>query len=309
MGMNNMKKINVREFVWGRLRGVVGRIIPERTKLYKFLYLNAVKFQSTKRNRRQNSLTFQAHIMDSCNLNCAGCNNFSTLCENGFVDVEVFEKDINRISQLSGGKINKLLLTGGEPLLHPEIIKFIDISRKYFVEGEISLITNGVLLLRQTDEFWKSCKNNNVKVYITPYPIKLNYEEIAKTVNIYNVVLEYFYEGGKNTFRKIPLNFMGCGDILKNFKRCPHSSSCVSLRDGKLYGCQVPAYIDYFDNYFKQGFKVSEKDYIDTYDVKTVDEILDFVCKPIPFCRYCDVDNMEFGIKWKVSKKEISEWI
>jgi len=39
-----------------------------------------------------------------------------------------------------------------------------------------------------------------------------------------------------------------------------------------------------------------------------MDEILDYLCKPIPFCRYCDWRRLKTGVKWSVSKKEISEW-
>lgn len=56
-------------------------------------------------------------------------------------------------------------------------------------------------------------------------------------------------------------------------------------------------------------FKVSENDYIDIYKARNIDEILDFLTKPMPFCRYCDFTNISFGRKWAVSEKKLSEWI
>jgi hypothetical protein len=56
-------------------------------------------------------------------------------------------------------------------------------------------------------------------------------------------------------------------------------------------------------------FTISENDYIDIYRARNMDEILDFLAKPVPFCRYCDFSNISFGRKWTVSKRKLSEWI
>jgi hypothetical protein len=56
-------------------------------------------------------------------------------------------------------------------------------------------------------------------------------------------------------------------------------------------------------------FEVSENDRIDIYKAKDIGEILDFLAKPMQFCRYCDFSNISFGKKWAVSEKKLSEWI
>jgi hypothetical protein len=55
--------------------------------------------------------------------------------------------------------------------------------------------------------------------------------------------------------------------------------------------------------------QIDEKDYIDIYKIKSIDEVFEFLCKPIPFCRYCNTKEPVYGIDWAVSKKEITEWI
>ena len=37
-------------------------------------------------------------------------------------------------------------------------------------------------------------------------------------------------------------------------------------------------------------------------------KILEFLAKPIPFCRYCMVDKVKRGLLWETSKKDIKEW-
>ena len=51
----------------------------------------------------------------------------------------------------------------------------------------------------------------------------------------------------------------------------------------------------------------SNRDFIDIYQVKTIEEVFDFFAKPFPFCKYCKTDETKEVI-WSVSGKDISEW-
>lgn len=109
-------------------------------------------------------LKFEVHLTDKCNLNCKGCMHFSCLCEEtNLLDIHIYENDCKRISELTKGKIDNILLLGGEPLLHPNVKDFLIITRKYFPEisipnriGIIDLVTNGILLHKQSDDFWET---------------------------------------------------------------------------------------------------------------------------------------------------------
>jgi hypothetical protein len=187
-------------------------------------------------------------------------------------------------------------------------LQIADLTRKYLPMSQIEIATNGVLLSKQSNFFWEECNRNKINLIITPYPIKLNMECVLEIATRYNVQLSYFYVGDKNVFMKIPLDIKSRTNYRKNYDRCM-SSNCATLRAGKLYGCYRAYCASFFNGYFGQNFTVSEKDYIDIYKVETVDEILDFECKPTPFCRYCDIDNMKFGIEWGIRNKEIREWV
>ena len=39
-----------------------------------------------------------------------------------------------------------------------------------------------------------------------------------------------------------------------------------------------------------------------------MEEVLNFISKPINFCKYCDIKNRTFNHEWKQSKKDIKEW-
>lgn len=294
------------ECFWGSCRRLIEKVVPETSCLYKWLYLNGAKFHSKRRNRRKERLSFKYHTVDSCNLDCIGCSTFSPLIKDSFVDINSFENDIKRVAEL--GSVEKMELIGGEVLLHPKVKELIEISRKYIETGRVVLVTNGVLLFKQNDDFWKSCERNKIIIEITPYPIKMDYNKIKEIAGKYGIELNYYYKGKKTFFMKIPLKSERKKGIVKSFNRCM-SSNCATLRDGKMYSCYRPYCIKFFNKYFNQNFEITEKDYKDIYKVKDKNELLDFLCKPLPFCRYCDLDNMKFGIPWGISKKEISEWM
>lgn len=146
-----------------------------------------INFQLDRITPRANIEKIEIHLAEHCNLNCQSCSHFSQLAEPEFANIEVFEKDIKRLSELSNGEVNIIHLMGGEPLLNPNIKRFFEIARKYFDKTEIKLITNGILLLKQDNSFWQSMKDNKITLAPTKYPIKIDWDkikEICKDMNI-----------------------------------------------------------------------------------------------------------------------------
>lgn len=70
-------------------------------------------------------------IVEHCNLKCKGCLHFcNSNQEEFYYDCEEFERDVMRLSELFDN-IEVLILYGGEPLLHPKIIRLLEIVRVY----------------------------------------------------------------------------------------------------------------------------------------------------------------------------------
>lgn len=257
----------------------------------------------------------EIHITEHCNLNCAGCNHFSPLADEECLDPKDFERDIRRLAELSP-RLFALKLLGGEPLLHPNITAFFDIARNYFPTTTIQITTNGILLTKQAESFWESCRKNNIVISISRYPIKLDNKNIKALAKRHRVRLEYNGTTSENRMCKIPLDIDGKQNPVDSFKNCMISwGCCVTLRDSRLYLCCFAAHIKFFNNRFKtelggKELAVCEKDYINIFTVKTKKEILDFLIYPsTPFCRYCKTSKTSLGEKWGISKKEITEWV
>jgi len=81
------------------------------------------------------------------------------------------------MSILLNGNVKRIGVMGGEPLLHPELKQILISARVYFPDTLIQLVTNGLLLLRQDEEFWQICRENNITLVNTRYPINLDYEK------------------------------------------------------------------------------------------------------------------------------------
>jgi MoaA/NifB/PqqE/SkfB family radical SAM enzyme len=291
------------------IKAYLKELLPDSV-IRKCVYIYNKQWQQKSKNMIPKAmLGFETHIVEHCNLNCSSCCHFSPLAKEEYLDIKVFEKDCERIAQLTK-ELRYLRLLGGEPLLHPGIIDFFEVARKYFRDTKLQLTTNGVLLSKMPDSFWESCMKNKVEVNVTDYPINIHFEKVVhwkeRGVNLnYNPSII----NATNSFHFSPIDVEGKQDGLYNFQNCQYPNDyCITLRDGKLYTCCILAHAKIFNEYFNQNLEITANDYIDIYKAKDIQEILNFLCKPIPFCKYCNVKKFVYGIKWYVSKKEISEW-
>ena len=99
--------------------------------------------------RKLSKIKFEIQLAEHCNLNCAGCNHFSSIADPEFVDVGEFEREVKRMGELFDHECERFYLIGGEPLLHPQIITLMKIARDNFSKGNITIFTNGTLLLQK----------------------------------------------------------------------------------------------------------------------------------------------------------------
>ncbi len=260
-------------------------------------------------------LEFEVELCGHCNMNCWGCNHFSPLCKEEYLDVQEYEKDIKRLGEIYNGEMYEIRLLGGEPLLHPEICRFMEVTRRYFPNGIVQIVTNGILLRNMKEDFWDTCKNNNVEIAVTYYPIKQSYDEIMWMGTAYGVrmLVNGVAGGGQPPKHHMmqnlyPLDVYGEQDINRMFLGCSSANGCHTLKHGRMYTCSIAPHIHRFRDYFGVDIHVSDRDSINIYTA-TADEINKFLALPIPFCKYCDVDHRQTDYhEWGPSNKEIGEW-
>jgi organic radical activating enzyme len=258
----------------------------------------------------------ETHLVEHCNINCNYCDHFSSIAAEEFADINVFARDLRRIKELSSG-MERLRLLGGEPLLHPRLPDFFDVAREIFPTIVIDIITNGVLVPKMSAAFFESMKKNRIAVATSPYfkaDHKL-YQAINSVYEQYAVPQELRLWMGSNyekKFSHIALDRTGSQDKLHSFTHCWHAAFRIFLRDGRIFPCPIAPNIVHFNRQFKDvtEFQLTEKDCIDIYQVQSEQEVVDFLSKPIDFCRFCNTDRRTVPLYvYSPTKKEKTEWV
>ncbi len=262
---------------------------------------------------------FEVHINEHCNLDCKYCNHYSCIAQKEFYNLDEFKRDIKRMSFVFEERLADLHLLGGEPLLNPDINKYIKIARDSFSATRISVITNAILLDDMDKSFWKTLNENNVNIIPSLYPIKINWKSILDKAKKYSVGIYTYHdckvkltlENIENnrilTFFKLNLKEEGYKDIADDFN-CGVKYVCPNMQNGKLYPCARIAYVRHLNKKFNTNFKITKDDYIDLYKVRNFAEVKQLILNTKnPFCKYCK-HNVK-SVKWENSKEHsLSEW-
>lgn len=254
-------------------------------------------------------LHFAFSLAYHCNLNCKGCAHFSPLSEPEFPDFEEAERDFARLGELFHGKCSLISLMGGEPLLNPRIEDYCRMVRKHFPNGGIEIVTNGILLLRMPDSFYETCKEANISIQVTPYPIKLDHKAIRKRCRRHGVTYHFYWDQtSKDEFFRYVIDESGCQDMVQSFIECSNSNYCLFLHEGRMYPCGAGAHFRIFNRYYQAGMELTDEDSVDIYKVRGDWELLMELAKPVPMCRYCVMSGRKETYTWAHSKKDKKEW-
>ncbi len=285
--------------------------IAYKQKLIKFLNQIPKSQDNDFWNKEPFLQHAEVHLAEHCNLNCKYCCHFSCIAEKKLYDFEQYKKDMRQLAKVTKKRIRSFYFLGGEPLLHPQVNDFMDFTRKILPFTLLALVTNGVLLKQMPESFWKSMQKNEIYLFMSYYPIEVDYKYIDKKTKEYNI-LGFQIPEEENMikyFSKSNLSQKGERDIEKAYMSCEAKAGCSNYVDGKLYPCHMPAYIHHLNKRFGTKFKVGETDYIDIYKTKNLAEILDFLANPMPFCRYCGQEFFNL-VPWENSMEHtLDEWV
>jgi len=271
------------------------------------------------RPRKKEELIFEISLADHCNLSCQMCDHFSQLSDKWFVSIGQFKTDMERMGKLCEHKVETITLLGGEPTLHPDIIECMRITREQFPDTEIIVLTNGILLLQleksAKGNFWKACKDYQIHITVTIYPINLDYNKIEEKAAQYGISLmmssDIHAKKLTNTVKISDKHTLDLSGSIEKFYcvNCLYFNKFCVLKDGRIYMCPIAAHSDIFNKKFEQNLLIRDEDYLDIYQINSWEEIVEFTCSYVPFCSYCDLKNWGHHSEWKTSSKKIEEYI
>lgn len=238
-----------------------------------------------------------------CNLNCKGCSSCSPIAKKWFLDLKSMRRDLMRLNELDID-IHNITILGGEPLLHPELSKIMDIVKEVYSDARLGLITNGLMLMQMPCEFWNACAKYNAKLSITCFPVMS--EDLRRKIEekLQNEKLDYDITN-KKRFNKI-LTQNHTGDIQKITDACG-CNHAYNLKDGKVARCTVPMAMPILNARFNA--RMLETGTYDIYTAKSGAEIIDFFSKPNESCRNCSAKPIKVDWEMADAQPQLSDWI
>ena len=254
-------------------------------------------------------INLEVNVCDHCNLNCQSCNHFSPLIKEKNLDEEQYIRDLNRINNIYSGKVGRIMLLGGEPLMNDRITEICEVTRKILPDSAVYICTNGLMFPQMDKKFWRICREKEIGIKVTKYPVSFDYEYWQHYAEINGVSMSDESTEEVKTTYKLPLSTEAKWNPWHNYMKCYLANQCVVLRDGKLYTCPIGAWVDYLNKYFGLELPELDANAIDIYENDNVEQIEDFLKKPTSLCAYCGIDKYEYDIPWAISKREIKEWM
>lgn len=228
-------------------------------------------------------IELEMHIVDHCNLNCASCNHFSPLAQKWEISLEDFECQlINARDNLKN--IKRLMLLGGEPTLHSNLLEICKIAKKILPDTNIDILSNGVninQILDQKEEF----ETLGVLFSFCSYPGYTNYDAINKVSNISN-----YFNTRVESYQTL-VDIEGTQDNFNNFFNCvKHKLPCLTLKNNQLYICPFAAHLEHFCKKTNINIPLQKDvDYLEITDIKQDMDIVQRFCfTPKNICKYCN---------------------
>lgn len=251
-------------------------------------------------------LRIEFNVTDYCNLNCKGCTHYASIAPEEYEPLDTLHDEMEQLSTIKGAdKLVDIYLIGGETLLYPYLNDAIISARRYFPWAEISIFTNGILIPEMSGRFWQLCKENDIVIVMTRYPIKVDYEKLSATCEERGVRHKFFGDRSEDgSFFKVRLDSRKSQNRWLSHFRC-YSFGCLTANHGRLFPCPQCGCVENFNRRFGTGFCWERGDYLTISEIKDVKQILRLRNFPIPFCSYCNKSQI---VHYDSSRRTIDEW-
>ena len=227
----------------------------------------------------------EIHIADSCNLHCRNCTMMADLAPRpGFADYEETREGLLLFRHcFDHVKIFRIL--GGEPMLNPELPRYVRLVRSLFPDTDLRLATNGLLVLSAADELLECLQDQRVRLFISYYQRQPDcMEEIHRRLEAFSVM--HHITAPLTCFQKV-YNLAGDTDRDFAFSSCLwRKNGCETLRGHELSACFVPTVLPFLTDHFH--IRAPGDGRIDLREPGlTAQEIRRRLEIPMETCRFC----------------------
>jgi organic radical activating enzyme len=280
--------------------------------------------------------TAEFYLTHHCNLDCEHCNRFSNYkALRGHRSWQNYAAEYQ--SWANNLDIDIISILGGEPLMHPDILEWMQQIRSWWPKSSLYLMTNGTLLNRVSGLYDAakdyqyvidinvhnpSWYNQTVQSLDSFFPGQYTIEQakddpifsrqVAKDHNGVEVHIKHSSRMHQSTVLLNQDKFhLHQSDPVKAHSVC-WNATCHHFFNGKLFKCAMPPLLKEFSNVCYLDLSEEDRALIDGPSGITVDDAVadpdkfyQYLKGPIEHCRLCP-EELEFkNIAAKVAKTVI----
>lgn len=211
----------------------------------------------------------ELHVTHACNLACESCSHYSNQNHKNNISTEQAESWIRPWHGRIAPEIFSLM--GGEPTLHPGLCDFVTLSRAYWPDARIRIVSNGLLLHRHPDLPRVMTEAGNAFLQISIHHHALSF--LARLSDNFHMLREWIREYDIDvafapSYDNWGRRYKGFGSEMEPYDdgspeqswRICTSRWCKQLFEGKIFKCPPLAYLDMQDR--KYGLSDSWRPYL-----------------------------------------------
>ncbi len=246
---------------------------------------------------------FELHVVEDCNLRCANCCNMSPFVDVRRLSVDELREQLATMASVLSTDVFKIM--GGEPLLHPRIDEMIVVARESGIGAVVRLFTNGLLLKRMKESFWRALDQLTISSYASaPVPQRTLEHAYAKAVE-YGFILNV---KPVTSFSQV-LSPRYIADVQETYDTCWLRHRCLIVRNGRFYKCTRAAYAGEFHQRIQReqppaGLRFDDDGVALPASAAT---LRDYMSSGVPLasCHYCLAGNGPLERHHQLSKREV----
>jgi organic radical activating enzyme len=258
------------------------------------------------------------YIINVCNLACSGCNRFNDYNFTGYQRwsdyADVYKQWAEQVD------IGSIGILGGEPLLNPTFLEWVQGINQLWPNKKLRIISNGFRLDRHADlypvleqhrniELWVGIHNKQHKSEIiqkvrdfgqAPHTVTFNtdnpYQQYMTITDARGVRIKieynwWFHQGA--IIKQDGALTLHQSDVAKAHDIC-HMKTCHHFIRGELYKCGVAAVLPEFDQQHPLTLSTADRELMLSYrplritdDAVAKQQFVSNLDQPIDQCRFC----------------------
>jgi hypothetical protein len=177
--------------------------------------------------------TLEVNIVRHCNLRCACCSHAAPFARHEHMTPGVLARDLAALKPFL--HVDKVVVLGGEALLHTGLCDMLDVVRGSGVGDELVVTTNGTLLHRMPEAFWMKIERLRVSIY--PLLDRKMVELAQEKSKRYGFALD------ANEFNEFYKLFKAAPDDgAESFNAYPWRRECWTVHEGCFFLCPCSAF-------------------------------------------------------------------